>query len=123
MRLFQQIKNSVISTRVLFIIAGMGIVGLAGYSTVAAQTSDISTGGAGYGSTISNTGPGSINTIKIVHHSSIHIQNSTSILVSSNSNQNSSTGNSTVSGNTNGGNASGGSSSNSNSTTENISIQ
>jgi len=78
--------------------------------------------GAASAQSISNTGPGSTNTITNSQNCNASVTNNNNVSVSGSNNQNASSGNATNTGNTSGGNSSSGNASNNNSTSINFGI-
>jgi hypothetical protein len=89
---------------------------IAGVIFVGASASAVTTG------SISNTGPGSTNTISISDQFSCRVTNDNDIDVTNDNQQNAGSGNATTSGNTTGGNAQSGSAANTNVTDVGINI-
>jgi len=78
--------------------------------------------GGGSGSSISNTGPWSNNTVSTTVRNNSSVTNNNNVRLSNSNNQTASTGNATVSGNTFGGSATTGDASNWNSTSQSVAI-
>ncbi len=113
-----------IGNKIVFGAAALGMVLLVGFSSAAALKNPVNTGGMGYGSgpSISNTGPGSHNSITTSNKTKITKTVTNNVSVSNSNVQSSSSGSAKVEHNTTGGNATSGSSTNVYSNTTSIEI-
>ncbi len=111
--IFRTVAGGTLMSKLAFGVASLGLVGLIGFGTAAAQTGNTSISGTGYGSN---------NTVTITDTNSTTVTNTNNVNVSNTTNQTSTSGSATISDNTSGGAATTGNTSNTSSSSFNVTI-